>query len=98
MPDTARRLSRALIVTVQLVVILCAFSMHAGAQTVTGTLQGTVSDSNGAVVPNASIIIRGVETGLERTLSTNGEGYFVSANLPLGKYTITATAQGFGTA
>ncbi|MBA2732878.1 MAG: TonB-dependent receptor, partial [Acidobacteria bacterium] len=42
--------------------------------------------------------IRGVETGLERTLSTNGEGYFVSANLPLGKYTITATAQGFGTA
>jgi hypothetical protein len=65
---------------------------------VTGTLQGTVSDSNGAVVQNAAITIRGVETGLERTLSTNEEGFFISSNLPLGRYNVSATAQGFGTA
>ena len=36
------------------------------AQTVTGTLQGTVSDSKGAMVPGADVVIRNVETGQER--------------------------------
>lgn len=98
MLDATRRSSRALIVTAELIIVLCVLSVHTGAQTVTGTLQGTVSDANGAVVPNATITIRGVETGLERTLTTNGEGFFVSSNLPLGKYNVSATAQGFGTA
>ncbi|HEX8922466.1 MAG TPA: carboxypeptidase-like regulatory domain-containing protein, partial [Pyrinomonadaceae bacterium] len=92
------RLSKALIFTVQLIFTLCVLFVHATAQTVTGTLQGTVSDTNGAVVPNATVTVRNVETGLERTLSTNGEGFYVSSNLPLGKYNISATSQGFNTA
>ena len=66
------------------------------AQTVTGTLQGTISDSNGAVVPGATVTILNVETGQERTVTTNGEGFYLAPFLPLGKYNVTATSKGFG--
>ena len=53
--------------------VLC-LSAAVSAQTVTGTLQGTVKDPNGAVVPGPTVLIRNVETGQERTLTTNEEG------------------------
>ena len=65
------------------------------AQTVTGTLQGTVSDSKGAMVPGADVVIRNVETGQERSLRTNNEGAYTATFLPLGRYTVTASGQGF---
>jgi outer membrane receptor protein involved in Fe transport len=65
------------------------------AQTVTGTLQGTVSDAKGAVVPGAQVVIRNTETGQERTVQTNGDGNYTAAFLPLGRYTITAASKGF---
>src|SRR5688572_5620945 len=64
-------------------------------QTVTGTLQGTVSDAKGAVVPGAQVLIRNAETGQERTLQTNGEGAYVASFLPLGRYTVTVSSTGF---
>ena len=67
-------------------------------QTVTGTMQGVVTDQTGAVIPGASVTVLNVETGLQRELTTNDEGFYVSANLPIGKYKLTATAQNFGTA
>lgn len=70
----------------------------AEAQTVTGTLQGTVIDANGAVVSNAEVIIRNVETGQERTLTTNSDGFYVASFLPLGRYSVTVTQQGFAKA
>ncbi|HVF23844.1 MAG TPA: carboxypeptidase-like regulatory domain-containing protein, partial [Pyrinomonadaceae bacterium] len=66
------------------------------AQTVTGTLQGTVSDAKGAVVSGAEVVIRNIETGQERTLQTNSEGSYIAPFLPLGRYTVTAGATGFG--
>src|SRR5688500_16446336 len=66
------------------------------AQTVTGNLQGTVRDPNGAVVPGATVSIRNVQTGNERTLTTNGEGFYVATFLPIGNYHVTASGQGFG--
>jgi hypothetical protein len=67
----------------------------AHAQTVSGTLQGTVTDTNGAVVANAEIVIRNAETGQERTLNTNSEGFYVAPFLPLGRYNVTAELKGF---
>jgi hypothetical protein len=66
------------------------------AQTVTGTLQGTVKDPNGAVLPGATVHIRNVETGQERTVTTNDEGSYVATFLPVGRYHVTASGQGFG--
>ncbi len=64
-------------------------------QTVTGTLRGTVSDSRGAVVPGAEVVIRNMETGQERTLKTESEGLYVAPFLPLGRYSVTASGPGF---
>ena len=75
------------------VLCLCAVAF---AQTVTGTLQGTVRDPNGAVVPGATVVVRNVETGQERTLTTNDEGTYVATFLPVGRYDVTGSGQGFG--
>jgi hypothetical protein len=66
-------------------------------QTVTGTLQGTVTDTKAAVVSGVEVVVRNVETGQERTSTTNSDGYYSASFLPLGRYTVTASAQGFAT-
>jgi carboxypeptidase family protein/TonB-dependent receptor-like protein len=65
------------------------------AQTVTGTLQGTVNDTKGAVVPGVDIVVTNVETAQERNLRTNSDGSYTASFLPLGRYKIKASAQGF---
>jgi outer membrane receptor protein involved in Fe transport len=81
---------------VALAACLLCLGAAVSAQTVTGTLQGTVKDPNGAVLPGATVAIRNVETGQERTLNTNEDGSYVAAFLPIGRYDVTATGQGFG--
>ncbi len=66
-------------------------------QTVTGTLQGTVKDANGAVVPGVEITVRNVETGQQRRLETNSDGFYVASFLPIGRYNISAALKGFST-
>ena len=79
---------------VALAVCFC-FGSIAVAQTVTGTVQGIVSDTNGAVVPNATLVIKNVETGQERTVTSNSDGFYVASFVPLGRYNITVSQQGF---
>ena len=84
--------TRRLITCAAALLVLPALAL---AQTVTGTLQGTVSDAKGAVVPGAEVVIRNMETGQERTVQTNGDGNYTAAFLPLGRYTVTAASKGF---
>jgi hypothetical protein len=72
-----------------------AWSVVIYAQTVTGTLQGTVTDSTGGVVPGADVLVRNLETGQERNLKTNAEGSYSAAFLPLGRYSVAASSKGF---
>ena len=65
------------------------------AQTVTGTLQGTVTDAKGAVIAGADVVVLNAETGQVRNLKANGEGLYVAAFLPLGRYKVTASHTGF---
>src|SRR5687768_15780139 len=76
-------------------VLSLGFGVAANAQTVSGTLRGTVTDANGAVIPNATVIARNVETGLERTVTTTEEGSYNITFLPIGSYTVTATRTDF---
>src|ERR1043165_10290484 len=62
-----------------------------------GTIQGTVSDPTGAVIPQASVTARNIATGVETARQTNAAGLYVLAPLPPGDYTIRATATGFQT-
>jgi hypothetical protein len=80
---------------VMAVAISLSFASFALAQTVTGTLQGVVSDTQGGVVPGAEVVIKNAETGQARTLKTNSEGFYVASFLPIGRYTVTVSQTGF---
>jgi hypothetical protein len=80
-----------------LLVAALAAPPFAVAQTVTGTIQGTATDSSGAVVPGVTITVRHVDTGQERVVVTNGTGFYSVPFVPIGRYRITAVLAGFGT-
>ena len=65
------------------------------AQTVSGTLRGTVTDSTGAFVPNATVRVVSTETGLERTLVTSAEGLYNFPFLPIGAYRLEVSRSDF---
>jgi hypothetical protein len=65
------------------------------AQTVSGTMQGRVEDTNGDAVPGATVNITSQETGQVRSLITNDEGFYNAPFLPIGRYTVDATFKGF---
>jgi hypothetical protein len=65
------------------------------AQSYRGTIRGAVTDPSGAVIPGATVTARNVETGLERTTTTEADGGYVVPELPAGKYEVTVEAAGF---
>src|ERR1700694_2380639 len=67
------------------------------AQVAGATLSGVVTDASGAVIPNATISIKNTATGLTRTVSTGGAGFYSMPNILPGSYDITASATGFST-
>src|SRR5215213_9374187 len=76
-------------------VALVCFSCAAYAQSPTATLSGTVQDQNGAHIAGASIALINSQQATQRLTTTNGEGVFVFAALPPGRYSVTATKEGF---
>ena len=68
----------------------------AQSQATTATIRGLVTDEGSAVLAGAEILVKNIDTGLEKVVMTNGSGNYVIPLLPLGKYTITAQASGFG--
>src|SRR5436190_10704937 len=76
------------------VALLLLLTSAARAQQQTGRIDGVVTDSTGAVVPGASILLTGPTIAqLEATTGTNGDYHFL--NLPPGAYIVTAKLPGF---
>ncbi len=67
------------------------------AQTVTGSIVGTVKDAQGASMANASVTAKSLETGAERSTMTDAAGGYNIVSVPAGAYDVTVTAQGFQT-
>lgn len=65
------------------------------AQGVYGTVQGSVRDNSGALIPDADVSVREVSTGLTSSVHTNNQGIFVLTSLRPGVYTLTAHHEGF---
>ena len=86
-----RWVSRSAIV---LAVLVCAATAWAQA---TASITGTVRDQSGAVLPGVTVTATQTDTGLVRTVVSNGEGQFNLPNLPLGPYQVEATLDGFRT-
>jgi hypothetical protein len=72
-----------------------AFAGSASAQNETGQIFGKVTDPNGAVVPNATVTLKAVETGAQRTTTTDDAGNYIITNIQPALYDITASASGF---
>jgi hypothetical protein len=79
------------------VFILLSATLLAG-QTFRGTVLGSVTDPSGAVVAGATVKVRNLGTGLERTTVTSADGSYSVPELPIGTYTVTVTQSGFQTA
>jgi outer membrane receptor for ferrienterochelin and colicin len=80
-----------------LVILAIASVVSAQTQITTGTIQGTVTDANGAIVPGANVEIKNLDTNFSRTLTTDDGGRFVALALPPGSYLVTISKQGFAT-
>src|ERR1035437_4688874 len=78
------------------VFVLLSTAMLVG-QTFRGTILGSVTDPSGAVVAGATVKVRNVATGLERTTVTSADGSYSVPELPIGTYSVAVTQTGFQT-
>src|SRR5581483_6358727 len=78
------------------VLLLCA-AISADAQIRSGTITGLVTDTAGAVVPNADVLVTDQETGIKNTTKTTEAGLFTIPYLPAGTYSISVSLAGFST-
>jgi hypothetical protein len=76
--------------------LVCAAGLLT-AQNTSAELQGAIYDPSGAMVPNASISVRNVATGIARSTSSNGTGIFNVTDLQPSNYEMTVSANGFAT-
>jgi hypothetical protein len=96
MTSTARRLFSVAFLALAVVALSTPAAYAQGGAT--STLSGTVTDTSGAVIPGASVVVKKMDTGLTSEAVTNAEGQFTIPQLAAGKYTVTVSLAGFKTA
>jgi hypothetical protein len=83
-------LTFAIVLVIGMLCTSPAYAQVAGA-----ALSGTVTDPSGAAIPNAEVVITNTATGIARTLSTSGAGYYSAPNLNPGPYKVAVNVAGF---
>jgi len=73
-------------------ILLCASNAFAQ---VSASLSGTVEDASGAVVSDAAVMVRNVNTGVAREATTDDAGRYQAFSLPVGEYEVRVRKQGF---
>jgi hypothetical protein len=68
------------------------------AQGTGGVITGTIKDAQSGVLPGVSLTVRNVDSGISRTVVTEGDGTFRLAGLPPGRYDLTGELSGFANA
>lgn len=77
--------------------ILCLLTSPAAAQQPLGAVRGFVTDASGAAVPEVEARLRNTGTNAQRTVQTTGDGEYVIAALPPGRYELELVKPGFRT-
>ena len=78
-----------------LLLVTCLLGVPGRAQQTLGSVNGTVTDSSGAVVQDAEVRAHNVATGLEQSAKTKSDGSFSIVDLPIGAYQVTFSRDGF---
>jgi outer membrane receptor protein involved in Fe transport len=86
---------RTLTVALVIAFTLCLSVSSAVAQQATGTILGTVTDPQGAIMPGAKITVTNTQTGITNPATTDKDGSFHVIDLPIGTYSVTAEHDGF---
>ncbi len=83
-------------IPLMLSLVLC-FAFSAFGQGTTGDIEGTMKDPTGAVIPGATVTVKsaGTTAGYSKTATTDGNGYFIIPNVPVGNYDVTISKTGF---
>ena len=81
-----------------LILLLGLMASPSWAQRTSGAIRGTVTDPSGAVVPGATVTLKGEGTGFTKDTVTNAEGVYSFDAIPVGTYTVEVALQGFKTA
>src|SRR5829696_10020402 len=92
---TLRKVSRIFLRAGCAALLTVAFAFAAGAQSNKGTITGTVTDPNGAVVKDAKVTVTNVADGQSREATTNDDGTYAIPALDPGVYRVTVDASGF---
>jgi hypothetical protein len=75
--------------------MLCLGTLSSEAQVTNATLNGIISDPNGAAISGAQVQIRNLDTNSAETVDSNGTGVYSEGEIPPGNYAITVDAKGF---
>jgi outer membrane receptor protein involved in Fe transport len=86
---------RAVLAVLAIGLVLLNSSVNSSAQLSTATTFGNVTDSTGAAIPNATVVLTQTQTNFTRTTTTNGQGEYRAEFLPVGPYNIKVSAAGF---
>jgi len=89
---------RAFVVLFAISFVILSLSVVATAQELSATLNGTVTDPSGAVVPGAAVLVHNDDTGSDvPAVVTSGAGNYNVTHLQAGRYTVTVNSAGFQT-
>ena len=86
---------RLFVFALQVVIVVLALASGALAQTTSGLITGTVTDSSGAVIPDARVELTNQATGVQRQAATDSSGYYSVPALQPGVYDVAVSKQGF---
>src|SRR3954454_16224678 len=87
----------------KVLLVLCAAALlslmvaPALAQTTVSTIEGTIKDAQGSVVAGAQVTVKSAALGIDRSATSDAEGFYRIAALPAGVYSLTITHAGFAT-
>src|SRR5262249_10514977 len=75
--------------------MFCALAGLGIAQEITGNIAGTIPDTSGAAIANATVTVTNTNTNLVKTYKTDSQGRYLATLLPIGKYSVAVEAAGF---
>src|SRR5579864_9561081 len=95
--DIRERFSKRVVVLVSAIVMILAVASAVYGQSERGRIIGTVTDPQGAVVPDATVTVTNVATGIASKTTTDQQGQYQAPELPIGAYKVKVARRGFKT-